>query len=215
MLEIGGGVGHNAARLSQRKEVSMKVVAFNGSPRAGGNTEILLREVLAVVAAEGIDTELVQVGGNLIRGCTACRTCGELGNGQCVFQDDIVNDCVAKMAAADAILLGSPTYFADVTAEMKALIDRAGYVALANGRMLNRKVGAAVVAVRRGGEIHAYDAMNHFFLIQGMIVPGSTYWNFAFGREKGEVRGDDEGLRTMKALGENIAWLLKKLHAPA
>jgi len=190
----------------------MKVVAFNGSPRKGGNTEILLMQVLAELEAEGISTELVQIGGKQIRGCTACYQCFERKDQSCAIKDDVLNECVGKMIEADAIILGSPTYFADVTAEMKALIDRAGLVARANGDMFQRKVGAAVVAVRRGGSIHAFDTMNHFFLIEQMIVAGSIYWNMGIGREKGEVEADEEGIKTMKVLGQNMAWLLKKLH---
>jgi multimeric flavodoxin WrbA len=115
------------------------------------------------------------------------------------------------MAEADGIILASPTYFADVSTEMKALIDRAGFVTKANGGMLKRKVGAAVVAVRRAGAIHAFDTINHFFFISEMIVPGSSYWNIGVGREKGEVESDAEGVKTMQVLGENMAWLLKKL----
>jgi multimeric flavodoxin WrbA len=187
----------------------MKVVAFNGSPRSDGNTACLIHHVFEVLQAEGIETELVQVGGNLIRGCTACYQCMERKDGRCVIQNDIVNDCIEKMRQADGILLASPTYFADVTAEMKALIDRVGLVSIANGRFLKRKVGAAIVAVRRGGSIHAFDTMNHLFLIAEMIIPGSCYWNMGVGRGKGEVENDEEGIRTMKVLGENMAWLMK------
>jgi multimeric flavodoxin WrbA len=121
-----------------------------------------------------------------------------------------VNDGIAKMRAADGIILASPTYFADITPELKALVDRAGYVNMANDRFLKRKAGAAVVAVRRGGEIHAFDTINHLFMICEMIIPGSCYWNMGFGREKGEVENDEEGVRTMKVLGENMAWLLQR-----
>jgi multimeric flavodoxin WrbA len=116
------------------------------------------------------------------------------------------------MIAADAIILGSPVYVTDVSSEMKALIDRTCLVSRANGSFLRRKVGAAVMAVRRGGAIHAFDTMNHFFTISEMIVVGSNYWNFAFGREVGDVNQDEEGLQTMKVLGENMAWLLKKVN---
>jgi multimeric flavodoxin WrbA len=115
------------------------------------------------------------------------------------------------MLGADGILLGSPTYVADVSPEIKALIDRAGMVGRANDDMFRRKVGAAVVAVRRAGAIHAFDTLNHFFLIMEMIVPGSSYWNIAIGREKGEVEKDAEGIQTMKILGQNMAWVLKKI----
>jgi multimeric flavodoxin WrbA len=189
----------------------MKVVAFNGSPRKGGNTACLINHVFKALNAEGIETEMVQVGGNLIHGCKACYQCFEKKDCRCVMKDDIINDCIDKMHHADGIILASPTYFADVTPEMKALIDRAGFVSIANGRFLKRKVGAAVIAVRRGGEIHAFDTINHLFLIGEMIIPGSCYWNMGFGREKGEVEKDEEGIRTMKILGENMAWLLKKI----
>jgi len=132
---------------------------------------------------------------------------------RCSVNTDIANSCIEKMIAADGIILGSPTYFTDVSAEMKALIDRAGFVAVANGGLLRRKVGAAVVAVRRGGATHVFDTMNHLFQMSGMIIPGSTYWNMGFGLEKGEVLGDDEGLRNMGDLGETIAWLLAAIRA--
>ena len=124
---------------------------------------------------------------------------------------DIVNECIDKMHAADGILLGSPTYFSDVTAGMKALIERAGMTARANPEMLKRKVGAGVVAVRRAGAMHAFSSLNLFFLIGQMIVVGSNYWNIGIGREPGEVEKDTEGVQTMKTLGQNMAWLLKKL----
>jgi len=185
----------------------MKAVAINGSPRKGGNTEILLKKALAPLAAAGWETEFIQLGGRPIRGCQACYHCFDLKNSRCSQNDEVFNDCFAKMAAADAIILGSPTYFTDVSAEMKALLDRAGLVALANGGLFRGKVGAAVVAVRRGGGTHAFDTMNHMFLMSGAIVPGSTYWNLGFGREKGEVSQDDEAARNMKDLGQTIAWL--------
>lgn len=189
----------------------MKIVAFNGSPRKGGNTEILIKAVFEPLEAAGIETELVRIGGQAVRGCSACYKCFENKDGKCVNTGDAINDCIARMVAADGVVLASPTYFADVTPELKALIDRAGFVTRACDFAMRRKVGAAVVAVRRGGEIHAYDTINHFFLISQMIVPGSIYWNMGFGRDKGEVANDDEGMATMKALGENMAWLLEKI----
>ena len=193
----------------------MKVVAFNGSPRKGGNTATLIQKVFEALAGRGIETEMVQLGGNAVRGCNACYKCFENKDGKCVIDGDIVNDCIEKMVAADGIILGSPTYFADITPELKALIDRSGLVCRASDNLLRRKVGAAVVAVRRGGEIHAFDSMNHFFLISEMIVPGSNYWNMGFGMDKGEVAADEEGMGTMTTLGENMAWLLEKLGAPS
>lgn len=186
----------------------MRVLAINGSPRKGGNTEILLRKALEPVAAAGHQTEYIQVGGTRIRGCTACGACGRMKNRRCVIDDDIFNLVFAKMIAADAILIGSPVYFANMTAETKALIDRAGYVALANGGLLRRKIGVAVSAQRRGGGVHVMDSINHLFLISEMIVPGSTYWNFGVGSAPGDVLNDTEGLKNMNNLGEQIVWLL-------
>lgn len=191
----------------------MKVIAFNGSARKDGNTAIMVKQVFGELEKEGIETEMVQFSGQKIGGCTACYKCFENKDQRCAVKTDIVNDCIEKMLEADGIILASPTYFADVSAELKALIDRAGLVAKANKEMFTRKVGAAVVAVRRGGAIHAFDSMNHFFLISGMIIPGSCYWNMSFGLEKGEVEKDQEGLRTMQTLGQNMAWLLKNLRA--
>ena len=191
----------------------MKVVAFNGSPRKEGNTAILIRQVLDVLSAAGIATETVQVGGKAIRGCIACYQCFENKDRHCAVDKDMLNDCVERMAAADGIILGSPTYFACMTPEMKALIDRAGMVSRANSMLLSRKVGAAVVVARRAGTVHTFDSINHFFTINEMVVPGSSYWNMGFGREKGEVADDAEGLATMTRLGENMAWLIKKIAA--
>jgi multimeric flavodoxin WrbA len=192
--------------------LSMKVVAFNGSARKDGNTAILVREVFRALEAEGIETELVQLAGEQVRGCTACMRCMKEQNRRCAVDDDILNECIEKMDGADGIILASPTYFADVSAETKALVDRAGFVAMANGGMFRRKVGAAVVAVRRAGAIHAFDTMNHFFFISEMVVPGSSYWNVGIGLDRGDVMGDGEGLRTMRVLGENMAWVMKKLY---
>jgi multimeric flavodoxin WrbA len=191
--------------------MGMKVVAFNGSARKDGNTKILIDTVFAELKKEKIKTELVSLAGKKIRGCTACGKCFKNQDKRCVVKGDIVNDCIEKMLEADGIILASPTYFTDVSAEMKALIDRAGFVAKANQDMFRRKVGASVVAVRRAGGIHAFDTMNHFFFISQMVVPGSSYWNIGLGLAPGDVKGDEEGLMTMQTLGKNMAWLLKKL----
>lgn len=191
----------------------MKAIAFNGSPRKGGNTEFLLKQALSEIEKSGIETELIQIGGQPLRGCRACCWCRESGENRCVITDDALNSYLEKMRGADAILLGSPTYFADVTSEMKSLIDRAGYV-MRPGRELRRKVGAAVVAARRGGAIHAYDTMNHLFLVTEMIVVGSTYWNDGYGGPVGAVEAnDEEGAKVARTLGENIAWTMKRLYA--
>ena len=189
----------------------MKVVAFNGSVRKEGNTALLLATALAEIAAEGIETELFQLAGKPLQGCIACYQCFKNKDRRCAVTKDVANECIAKMEEADGILLGSPTYFADVSAGMKALIERAGMVGRANPELLRRKVGAGVVAVRRAGAFHAFSSLNAFFLIGEMIVPGSSYWNIGRGREPGEVAGDEEGMKTMRDLGRNVAWLLKKL----
>lgn len=188
----------------------MKVLAFNGSPRKDGNTVLMIQQVFRVLQQEGIETELIQVGGQLLHGCKACYGCRTTKSGTCSQNTDPVNGWIEKMRAADGIILASPTYFADLTPELKALIDRAGFTLRGEQNALARKVGAAVVAVRRAGGIHVFDSINHFFLINEMLVPGSSYWNIGVGRDKGEVGKDEEGLKTMTTLGHNMAWLLKK-----
>ena len=192
--------------------IHMKVIAFNGSARADGNTAILIRNVFEELEKEGIATELYQLAGKSIHGCRACGQCFAKQDKRCVIDDDVANECLGKMLEADGIIIGSPTYFANMTPETKCLIDRAGFVSMANGGLLKRKAGAAVVAVRRGGADHVFNSINQFFLISQMIIPGSVYWNMGFGREKGEVANDEEGLRTMRVLGQNMAWLLKKIN---
>jgi multimeric flavodoxin WrbA len=191
----------------------MKVIGFNCSPRKGGNTELLIREVFKTLEKNEIKTELIQVGGKKVSGCIACMKCRKAADGKCHQENKLINQCIKKMLKADAIIIGSPTYFSDITPEAKALIDVAGYAIRGAGNQLRRKIGAAVVAVRRSGAIHAFDSINHFFLINEMIIPGSSYWNVGFGKDKGDVVGDEEGIKTMRVLGENLAWLLSKLHA--
>lgn len=190
----------------------MKVVAFNGSPRKEGNTAALIKHALEELEKDGIETEVVQVGGKRIHGCTACGKCYEKMDKKCINDKDIINECIEKMLEADGIILASPTYFADLTPELKALIDRAGFVAKANNEMFKHKVGAAIVAVRRAGSIHVFDSINHFFTISQMIIPGSSYWNMGIGLAEGDVEKDEEGIQTMQTLGQNMAWLLKKLN---
>ncbi len=191
----------------------MKVIAINGSMRTDGNTKIMLETALGELRREGIETDLVSLAHVPLAGCVACGGCSKLKNRCCAVTTDAANEFIAKIADADGVLLGSPVYFADITASMKALIERVGYVARANDNMLRRKVGAAVIAVRRGGAIHAFNSINHFFLISEMIIPGSSYWNLGIGREAGAINDDAEGLATMRTLGANMAWLLKKTHA--
>lgn len=189
----------------------MKVVAFSGSARKGGNTAKLLQTVLDELSNQGVDTELVELAGKSVPGCTACFKCFKNKNSRCAVEGDVINDCLAKMIESDGILLGSPTYFADVSAGMKALIERCGMVSRANGDLFRRKAGAGVVAVRRAGAYQVFNSLNAFFLIGQMIVVGSSYWNIGIGREPGEVAGDEEGMRTMHDLGRNMAWLLEKI----
>jgi len=190
----------------------MRVVAFSGSARKDGNTARMVREVFTELDKAGIETELVQLAGKPIQGCQACYLCKKNKDQQCSVTDDIVNECIEKMLAADVILLASPTYFADVSTEIKALIDRAGMVSRMNDDMLRRKLGAAISVARRGGAIHTFDSLNHFFLIGQMIVVGSSYWNIGFGGDKGEVEKDEEAMEVMRTLGINIAWLLERVH---
>jgi multimeric flavodoxin WrbA len=189
----------------------MYAVAINGSPRKGGNTELLLKTVISELHDAGWKTELVKVGGTAIRGCIACEKCFENKDNECAVKKDKFNGIFSKMLKADAMILGSPTYFAAVSADLKALIERAGYVAYANDHAFSGKIGAAVVAVRRGGATHVYDTINHMFQMSRMIIPGSTYWNMGYGLNKGEVIEDKEGLANMRHLGKCIDWLGKAI----
>jgi multimeric flavodoxin WrbA len=193
------------------KNQNMKVLGINCSPRKGGNTEILIKEVFKSLEKNGIRTDFFQLGGKKVNGCIACMKCRKAKDGRCHQDNVVLNKCIEKMVEADAIIIGSPTYFSDVSAEAKALIDVAGYSLRGSGNPLKKKIGASVISVRRAGAIHAFDSINHFFLINEMIIPGSSYWNIGIGREKGEVLKDEEGMQVMKTLGENMAWLMKKI----
>ena len=194
----------------------LKVFAINGSPRSGGNTAHMLGTVLDICKNSGIggtdkiETELYQAGGRTVKGCMACGGCGR-NPGKCVTEDWIF-EVYQKMLEAHAIILGSPTYFYDVTPEMKAVMDRCGFVAAHSGKALGRKIGAAVTAVRRAGGICTLDSMQNFLLMNDMVVAGSTYVNMSLARDLGDYEKDAEGIKTMKRLGENIAWLLGKLY---
>jgi multimeric flavodoxin WrbA len=187
----------------------MKIFALNGSPRKEGNTFYMLSTVLDVCKEAGYDTEIYQAGGLSVKGCLACGGCGT-HIGRCVT-GDWVNEVYQKMKVADAIIIGSPTYFSDLTAETKAVIDRCGYMCRRDGMAFSRKIGAAVSAVRRAGGIHTLNSIQHFFLINDMIVPGSSYWNMSLARDLGDYQKDEEGIKTMRRLGENIVWLLGKV----
>lgn len=190
----------------------MKVVAFNGSPRIDGNTAQSIKIVFEELEKEGIETELVQLGGRKVFGCLACRKCRENKDRKCARRDDEINYYIEKMIEADGIIIGSPTYFSNVTTEVKALIDRCGLVNKANeGDILRGKVGAAVVSVRRAGSNFVYSAINFFFGISEMVIPGSSYWNMTLSRDAGDILKDEEGIRTFRTLGRNMAQLMKKL----
>lgn len=188
----------------------MKVLAINSSARKDGNTAILLGRVLEELRKEGIETELIQLAGQMIEPCKACWACG--GQGNCVHRKDSFREIFDKMKGADGILLGSPVYSANISANMQALLERAAVVGDMNPGLFTHKVGAAVAAARRGGALNAVDAMNHFFLNHEMFVVGSTYWNMAYGQMPGDVEKDTEGLANMENLGKNMAWLLKGLN---
>lgn len=190
----------------------MYALAINGSPRKDGNTFTMLQEVLKPIDQAGWKTDLIQVGGKEIRGCIACYKCFENQDQRCSVTTDMFNEVMDKMVQADALILGSPTYFSDVSAELKAVLDRSGLVSQANGVLFQGKIGAAVVAVRRGGAIHAFDTINHMFLMSQMIVPGSIYWNIGMGFDQAEVQQDDEGMTNMRHVGAVIAWLGQAIH---
>jgi len=192
----------------------MKVVALNGSARKDGNTAILINVALEELRADKIDAALVQMAGEKIAGCIACYQCAKTKDGKCAVKSDRFNDYFQMMRDADGILLGSPTYIADITANMKALLERATIVCRANGGdLFKRKVGAGIVAARRAGALQAFNVLNDFFLINQMIIVGSNYWNIGIGRNAGDVKNDAEGVQTMKVLGSSMAWLLKKCAA--
>ncbi len=191
----------------------MKVVALNGSARKDGNTAILINAVFDELKKEGIETELIQMAGKPIQGCMACYKCFKNRNRRCAVEKDMLNDIIAQMETAEGVLLGSPTYFSDVSSGMRAFIERCGFVARANDYMFKGKVGAAVVAVRRAGAIPAFSSMNLFLHYMQMFMPGASYWSIGVGRDPGDVLKDDEGIQTMKSLGQNMAFLLKKLNA--
>ncbi|HWR07201.1 flavodoxin family protein [Sporomusa sp.] len=192
----------------------MKVIAFNGSPRVNGNTAQGIKIVLEELNKEGIDTEVIQLGGRKVYGCLACGKCWETKDNRCIRQDDEMNTFIQKIQEADGIIIGSPTYFSNVSTEVKALIDRCGFVAKANGGdLLRGKVGAAVVSVRRAGSTFTYSAINFFFGIAEMVIPSSSYWNMTLALEPGDIQKDDEGIQTFQTLGKNMAHTLKKLNS--
>lgn len=189
----------------------MKALGISGSPRTGGNTDLVVQTALEVLAGEGMRTEFVSLADRPIKPCTGCRGCATAEEVRCVQDDPAFEGMIERFMEADGILIGSPVYFGSATPQTMALLDRVGYVARHNQRFLRRKVGAALVVARRAGQNFTFAQLNYFFLISEMIVPGSTYWNVAFGREKGEVTADREGIETVRTLAGNMAWLMKKL----
>jgi multimeric flavodoxin WrbA len=191
----------------------MKVVGFNGSPRKKGNTFIAIRKVFEALEKEGIETELIHIAGDSVQGCDACGICKKTKDGFCNIDSDMVNECLKKMYECEGMIIGSPVYFGSVTPQVKSLIDRSGYASRAAGDLLKRKVGAGVIAVRRQGAVETLHQINNLFLLSQVIIPGSIYWNMGIGREKGEIEDDEEGMRTFRILGENMAWLIKKINS--
>ncbi len=191
----------------------MKVVIFNGSPRKEGNTHQCLQIVIKELENFGIECEYIWIGMDKIQGCISCYQCAKNRDKRCGVNTDKLNEYLEKMIEADGIILGSPTYFADVSTRMKALIERAGLVSKINGGLLKHKIGAAVVAVRRAGATHVFSSINYFFLISQMFVVGSSYWNLGIGLNPGDIMNDKEGITTFKDLGQNFAFLLQKLNA--
>ncbi|MDR2757525.1 MAG: flavodoxin family protein [Planctomycetaceae bacterium] len=187
----------------------MKILAINGSPKSDGNTAQALQVLLQEVQNENIETELVTIGNKTIHGCIGCSRCAEQQNRQCVSFNDSVNELLPKMFAADGIVLGSPVYFAGINGTMKSFLDRAFFVSWVNGGLLRLKVGASVVAVRRSGGSAAFDQLNKYFQISELTTVGSCYWNIIHGFIPGEINQDLEGLRIVRTLGRNLAWLLK------
>lgn len=183
----------------------MKVLLINGSPRENGNTFRALSEMINIFEKEGIECELVQVGKSDIRGCIACGGCGKIG--KCVF-NDIVNEVAEKFEECDGLVVGSPVYYAGANATLTALLTRLFHSAKFDKRM---KVGAAVVAARRGGLSSTFDELNKFFSISGMPIASSKYWNSIHGARIGDAEGDEEGLQVMRTLAANMSFLIKSI----
>ena len=191
----------------------MKVLGISGSPRNGGNTDTLVKTALEVLSDEGAETEFISLSlaGRPVKPCTACGGCGNTDTPRCVQQDPAFDGMVQRFIKADGILIGSPVYFGSATPQTMSLLDRVGCVARRNGNLLRHKVGASIAVARRAGTNFTFAQLNYFFLINEMFIPGSTYWNGAFGLEKGKVIEDTEGMETVKNMAANMAFLMKKL----
>ncbi len=188
----------------------MKVIGINGSARKDGNTAILINTVFHELTQQGIETELIQLSELEINGCKGCFACK--GKKQCEIYHDAFNLCFQKMVAAEGIILGSPVYSADVSSKMKAFLERAGVIVATNPELLKHKIGASVIAVRRGGGMTAVNTLNAFLLNKEVLLVGSTYWNMVYGKDVGDVLQDQEGINNMKNLGRNMAWTLKRVY---
>ena len=189
----------------------MKALALCGSPRRDGNTQQLLELLCGRLKERSVESELVLLSGKTIKPCVACGKCKEYNDRTCAIKDDDFHPILKKLIEADAFIVGSPVYFGCATSQTTAFLHRAGYVARNNDKFLGGKVGAPVVVARRAGQNFTYAQLMFFFTINDMIIPGSTYWNIAFGRNKGEVAGDAEGLETITHFADNVAALLAKL----
>lgn len=188
----------------------MHVIAINGSPKAEGNTYHALKIVTDQLEKESISTEIIHIGNKNIHGCIACGSCYKNQNEKCIINDE-VNEIIQKLKNADGIVIGSPVYYASIAGTMKCFLDRAFYVASANGGLYRHKVGASVVAVRRSGEVATFDHLNHYFTITEMFVASSNYWNVIHGRMPGEALQDEEGIQAMRVLAKNMAFLIKSI----
>lgn len=213
-VAVGAALGVGGFAIAQginnpKNNRKMKVLAINGSSRKGGNTADMLDVVLKELEKEGYETEHIQLAGQTIHACKACFAC--TGKKNCVFSNDMFQELYTKMVEADAILLGSPTYSADVSSTLKAVIERASVVSDTNPGMFRHKVGGAVAVARRAGAMNVVDTLNHFFLNKEMYLVGSTYWNIAYGRLPGEALKDKEAVANVKNLGQNMAWLLNRI----
>jgi multimeric flavodoxin WrbA len=189
----------------------MKAIAICGSPRKDGNTQILLTRCLDHLKSSDIDVELITLQGKTIKPCIACGMCGQRKDGTCAIKDDDFHEVFSAMTKADIIVVGSPVYFGSATPHTMALLDRAGYVSKSSGNLLSRKIGGPIVVARRAGQNFTYAQLMYWFMINDMVVPGSSYWNIAFGRAAGEVEDDEEALDTVDRFAENLSWLAGKL----
>lgn len=187
----------------------MKLLAINRSPRKEGNTSQALKMVMVELEKEGIETEMLNIGGAPVKECIACGMCAKNRDEKCVLTGDDVNLWIQKMKEADGILVGSPIHFSGISAVMKAFLDRAFYVSSNNGGLFRHKTGAAIAVVRRSGGIPAFDTLNRYLLYAEMVLPTSNYWNVIHGAAPGEVQQDEEGKQIARILGKNMAWLMK------